>query len=377
MFFFFLSYNQWQNLSEIPKYGKITSIKEGDKMENLVTNRILGEVKEDNKLSRLEYMKNKVNVAALGVASSINFLSLLGDSQTEGFACGFSLITVAALVAQYFQYYETYEKKCLEEYVKKIKNIPEYKAAIYYYETFIRELIKYLSSINIKSPLDICIYSKAMLDKGYFSKNHAHKYYNYKFSYPCDYALLGGRVFTGTSVCRHMALFFNDILNETGALVTPLMVRAYEEKELPKIPVFIKHKPNHLIIGLRQNGANIAYDPTNGSFATYDSKDRYAKPGSSMLKSLTGDNYYLITKEQDEELLGQSKDIYEEYSTSQYHNISTKKEILHRKHQIIEYFKQNRLNNDDFFESQYDNIVAIANYQEKLCPQKNGKEFKW
>ena len=46
-------------MSEIPKYGRIISIKEGDKMENLVTNRILGEVKEDNKLSRLEYMKNK------------------------------------------------------------------------------------------------------------------------------------------------------------------------------------------------------------------------------------------------------------------------------------------------------------------------------
>lgn len=345
-------------------------------MANAITNEIITKVKNNNKFSRLDYMKSNINLASIGIATSINFLSSLGDIRLELTACGLSLTLIASLIAQYFQYYDTFEKKCLDEYMAKVKKLPEYKDAINNYESFIRNLVKYFSYLGLNNPLDICFYSQQLLKKGFFSVNHTHKYYDYTNSYPCDYSLLGGRVFTGTSVCRHMAMLFNDILNETGALVTPLMVKAYEEKELPKIPVFIKQKPNHLIIGFRQDGKNIAYDPTNGAVATCDVNDKYALSSGRMLKSLTNDSYYLVSKKQDEELMGQASDIYEEYLTSNYYHL-TKEAVLRRKQRILHLFNQSRLNNEDFYNQEYDRIQAIANYQQILCPQKNGKEFRW
>ena len=54
------------------------------------------------------------------------------------------------------------------------------------------------------------------MELGYFSKqmNHQYKIFEHESEYLEE--LLGAKVATGTSVCRHMSSFMADVMNELG-----------------------------------------------------------------------------------------------------------------------------------------------------------------
>lgn len=341
-------------------------------MAQLFTGQIINTVREDNKYKRLDYLKKPINITALGLSSTINAMSLLCENQLLGLSMVLSLASLGALIAQYFTYYDTYEEKCLDQFIEKLHNIPEYQEAINIYKSFIKDLVLYFDYLKIKKPLDICLYCKLMLDNGYFSYHHVHEYRDYDFVAPCDYRLLGGRVFTGTSVCRHMAIFFTDVLKETGATVTPLMVRCYEPKDLNR-PIIKTPKPDHLIVGIKDEQGKFVYDPTNGVTAT-NSKNK-SKVGD-IVKGVLSNNYYFVLNKQYEERFGQEKEISDEYKRTNYMEFD-RKELMYRKRMILKFFAEHEKYNDYFYKLQYDKISAIANYQHVLCPEKEGKEFKW
>lgn len=74
------------------------------------------------------------------------------------------------------------------------------------------DLSDFFKSIDLKDSLEISYFFNRMLNEGYY---HVHEYKSYFFEYDkWSRELLGSRIMTGHSVCRHNASMLTDLLNE-------------------------------------------------------------------------------------------------------------------------------------------------------------------
>ncbi len=109
-----------------------------------------------------------------------------------------------------------------EDIIEHIKTTDTYKKLENEYLSYISVLANFIKEIGMTSGIEVAIFYNFLLDLGYLSKNHFHQYEYIKpkkeeqmlrYEIP---ELLGSRVVTGESVCRHMASMLTDLENEIG-----------------------------------------------------------------------------------------------------------------------------------------------------------------
>ena len=95
------------------------------------------------------------------------------------------------------------------------------------------------------------------LNNGYFSEGLTNKYVSYKKSFDFFPELLGSRVSTGRSCCRHNASLFTDVVNEMGGLAAGISVnRDFVDSNDER------NKPNHMVTCIVSNDKKLIVDPT-------------------------------------------------------------------------------------------------------------------
>lgn len=96
---------------------------------------------------------------------------------------------------------------------KLFLNVKEVKEINALYQEFLESYHKLNGTFNINNPIELMVLFKYLLNRGYLSKEHKHKYLVSKNDQPL---LAGTYPFTGESCCRHDGVLLSDILTKEG-----------------------------------------------------------------------------------------------------------------------------------------------------------------
>lgn len=153
---------------------------------------------------------------------------------------------------------------------EEIRKTDTYKKSREEYQKYIEKLALFMTKrLGIKDSTQISLIYNKMLDEGFLSYNKAHEYslkYNQNSQYEL-FELLGIRIATGSSVCRHNAASLTDLQNEIGNKVYFVSNIAIPSSEMnpDDTPEHMIYQTNHastLIIDDKNSNLQI-YDPTN------------------------------------------------------------------------------------------------------------------
>lgn len=160
---------------------------------------------------------------------------------------------------------------------EKIMQTAEYQECIKLYDDYIKKVAEFLHIFNFTSSKELLMFMQHCMTMGAFSTTFSHKYQKYKNNYEYVNDLLGATVLTGTSVCRHMASLFNDVLNAYGETSCFLVVRTQFAEDISAVVETTGAKFEHAVIGVKSNDQKYIYDPTDDIFAgcTNETDDPY------------------------------------------------------------------------------------------------------
>lgn len=165
-------------------------------------------------------------------------------------------------------------RKIFLKYYKNIFEISksnEYNELLIEYKEFIADICKFIKDLNIDNPLEIiCLLTKLLYD-GYFSKD-----FNVDFNDNTSVDVLnltwGSKICTGNFVCRHLSVFFDDILKGLNIESELVDIIAVSKLNI-KMNCFTntnEYFSNHLAVGLKYNNELYIYDPMNYMFLIKD-----------------------------------------------------------------------------------------------------------
>lgn len=148
-----------------------------------------------------------------------------------------------------------------------LRTTTTYNEILNEYKNYIKDIATLIKSTDLNSSKESVVYLHALMELGYFSKlmNHQYKTYNYEEEYLEE--LLGAKVTTGTSVCRHMSSFMADVMNELGytaANITCTINSKDPIKRLKKGNIQL----DHAVLAVEEKGEKFLFDATNGDFIT-------------------------------------------------------------------------------------------------------------
>lgn len=289
-----------------------------------------------------------------------------------------------------FQFEKELRKGRLKRYWKK-EAIPEtdkiiellrstktYEECKKEYKTYITEVAKLIKNLNFPSSKDAIVYLQLLLETGHFSKYMNHKYK--LFSEEKDYVLelCGAKVLSGTSVCRHQASFFTDVLNELGYTAATISVVATSHDPIKVAKNFTKIHWNHAVTGVSENGEMYLFDPTCGKFA--------AKPTDISIKEIEaiivsqivqeGNSKYLIINPRSQIINFNRDQQLRTINTSKMMTISNGEyEFLKNKAELI--YRGNAHTQFHFFQEQEERRAKIEKLYQELCPYGDKPIKKW
>lgn len=276
------------------------------------------------------------------------------------------------------------EKEFKEEIRKKIKTTDTYKSLENEYLSYITTLANFIRKIGMISGMEVAILYNFLLEFGYLSKNHQHQYEYinkkiesemFKYEIP---ELVGSRVATGQSVCRHMSGMLTDLENEIGNKAINLPV-AKTKKKSTKIVII-----DHLTSIIQDNKTKLVfgYCPTNNEiFKTEIINDSITLENTNR-KYLSYnihdiiDNHLMI--DYNSRYLQNIESIFndnlkEEKDIKLY--IPTR-EISKTINNIFPYFFKNHQELEEFYQSTKNQLENIDSLLNKLYPQEYNKRGK-
>lgn len=338
------------------------------------------------------YIKNFVKYLAIESIDkftiSTNLVNLGTCVICDSLSTGFDGFDVTAIVASTLTSIINFS--ALYSIDRKVKNvirgIPRKEHKEYYlkclrlYKEYLNRYCDLLSKINFKDDLELCLFLDKCFQSAVFTSTGEANYCKYDIDYDRRYLdLLGTRVLTGNSVCRHNTAFSVDVLRNFGknAYYLPVSTVNNEERILYNDFPFIA---NHAITGIVENGKKFAYDFTwhVDSYFNSDKSFKFSVSNKDNLylsdyllrkiseASETSNGYILIRRICDVEIF---KEFYpaevkefKDVDTNMYDALS---DIL---------FKRNYCMLRNFFEDNQDLVSDISKLNKILMPAYNKKE---
>ncbi len=264
-----------------------------------------------------------------------------------------------------------------EEITEILKKSQTYRDCKSEYNFYIEEVAKLIKKVGLTSSKETILYLQILLESGHFSKymNHQYKKYQNEKDYLVD--ILGARVLSGTSVCRHMSSFTRDVMNEIGYTAANISAISTTSD-----PVKIAQKDhvqwNHSVTAVTENGKMYLFDPTCGMFSSLPKDISFAEPESVKVSQfvISGPSKYLVMNPNSIVLNPDSEKELLRIFTSQQDNISLDEYMFYKtKAEII--YHGNIHNQFSFFQNQEERRSKIEQLYKELCPYSDKPIQKW
>lgn len=147
--------------------------------------------------------------------------------------------------------------------VGEIRSSEEFKRCIELYQEYVKRLADLIFKFNFKDSKEIVFYFDLLLNHGFLSSNFKNAYYNYNYDKNYIVELLGARVLSGKSNCRHMSSLAADCLNELGYNSELIIVTKSNCIEgLKTFKDLEKLEWDHGVVAIAENREKYLYDPT-------------------------------------------------------------------------------------------------------------------
>ncbi len=169
---------------------------------------------------------------------------------------------------------------------EKVMQTAEYQECIELYDDYIKKVAEFLHIFNFTSSKELLMFMQHCMTMGAFSKSFSHQYRQYKNNYEYVNDLLGATTLTGTSVCRHMASLFNDILNAYGETSCFLVVRTQFAQDISDVIENTAAKFEHAVIGVKSHDKKYIYDPTDALFASSTNETNNPHQNATIAQSI-------------------------------------------------------------------------------------------
>lgn len=219
---------------------------------------------KDLKKQRLKrLMKNKQALSAAFIGAA-QIPSIIFNDMTFFKVFGGAVIGLEfSLLRRYWK-----REKVTEETqtIEMLRTTTTYKELMDEYQKYIKDVAKLVKYVGLPSAKENVVYIHALMELGYFAKQMDHKYKLFKNEREYLEELIGAKVVTGTSVCRHMSSFMVDVLNELGYTAANISCTPHDEdpvKRIQKGNVILDHS----VVGVADKGTKFLFDATNGNFA--------------------------------------------------------------------------------------------------------------
>ena len=213
------------------------------------------------RLKRLTKNKNAISAALISIAqlpgiflNDLTFFKIFG-----GVVIGLEF----SLLKNYWK-----RERIVEETqtIAMLRTTTTYNELLNEYKKYIKDVATLVKSVHLESAKENTVYIHALMELGFFSKQMSHKYKLFKYEREYLEELIGAKVVTGTSVCRHMSSFMVDVLNELGYTAANISCTPHDEdpvKRIQKGNVILDHS----VVGVADKGTKFLFDATNGNFA--------------------------------------------------------------------------------------------------------------
>lgn len=266
------------------------------------------------------------------------------------------------------------EEEQIADILKKSQTYIDCKSE---YNFYIEEVAKLIKRVGLTSSKETIIYLQTLLDSGHFSKYMRHQYKRYQNEKDYLVDILGARVLSGTSVCRHMSSFTRDVMNCLG--YTAANISAVSTTSNPvKIAQKDNVEWNHSVTAVTENGKMYLFDPTCGMFSSLPKDISFTEPESVKVSQfvIPGPSKYLVMNPNSKILNPDSEKELQRIFTSKQDNISFDEYMFYKtKAEII--YHGNIHNQFSFFQNQEERRSNIEHLYQELCPYSDKPIKKW
>ncbi len=156
------------------------------------------------------------------------------------------------------------EEKELENTARDSITYQELKSA---YEEYINNIVNLIKIFKLENSKETMLFLQILMENGLLSESLKHEYYKYEHYKELTPELLGAKIVTGKSVCRHMSTLFVNVLNNLGypsANMHCHLEKGNPIERLKKGNVELDHS----IVATYDKGEKYLFDPTHILFAT-------------------------------------------------------------------------------------------------------------
>lgn len=149
--------------------------------------------------------------------------------------------------------------------IDMLRTTTTYNELLTEYKKYIKDVAQLVKSVGLRSAKENIVYIHALMEVGFFAKNMVHKYKLFKFEREYLEELIGAKVVTGTSVCRHMSSFIVDVMNELGYTAANVSCTVNDDDPVKRIKKG-NVELDHSVVGVADQGTKFLFDATNGNF---------------------------------------------------------------------------------------------------------------
>lgn len=260
----------------------------------------------------------------------------------------------------------------------QFRNTQTYKECKEEYDKVIKETASLIRRLGLNSSKEICVFIGELINQGYLSATGKNQFKNHIFDkerYLPE--LAGAKVLTGACVCRHYAPLTADILTELGYEACNMRVTQITS-DIPLIQFVMNPLPNHMIVGVYEDGQKYTYDPTWRCLGTKDeSISDYNRQKNNILKTVqpNSKSYGFIRKPNF--MANYSKEGLQLKMHSSPLETITLEESIALKEKIQRIIEQHEYDIAEFAAANRPSIIRTSNLYQELFPSSDRPIKKW
>jgi len=220
----------------------------------------LKEYLEKPKLER--FLKDRQNFFDMALLTSMEVMKFFAFVQQLKPNFIFSSICALMPYLRLLKKWNILDFDCVDyEIANALRETSVYKECFGLYKEYIKDLAAFIKQFSFSNPKEIFLYFDFLFQHGLLSYNMQNNYYTYKNEIEYMEELLGARVLSGTSVCRHKASLVADVFKELRYDAIVLLCTFTTNDILNEL--FLFPKLNHAVVGVMHENKKIIYDPQN------------------------------------------------------------------------------------------------------------------
>lgn len=255
-----------------------------------------------------------------------------------------------------------------QEIISILRNSNTYQELVEEYHKYIEDIAKLIKETGLSSSKEVLLYLHKLIQSGYFSEYMKHTYYSFKYEKDMLTELLGAKVATGKTVCRHTSSFIVDIMNTLGYTAANISCRLSDKDPVKQIQRN-NVKLNHAVAGILSEDTKVLFDSTCGVFAAlpqdFDFKEIESIHVSQYVTPIK--KKYLIMCPQMQYINYGRDNECKTLNTTKLATI-TYEEVEKLQTRIDKLFKEQEKNNYDFYISHEEQIKKIKSLYQELLP---------